>query len=159
MQSIMINDSGFTLIELLVAISIIAVLIALSAFGFQGVFENSRDTQRKSDLKQYQAALENYANKNNGRYPLLDNGGSITAFCTELGLGTNTLGTATACPEDPLFGQEWYYYNYNSDAAGTYYTLSTKLEGTSTSTFFVVCSNGKSGSHPIASFNTQHCPF
>lgn len=152
----MMTKNGFTLIELLVVISIIAILIALSIFGVQGAFENARDTQRKSDLKQYVTSLEAYANRTNGLYPAQDLGGSITNIC-----GTPGLGIAPNCPQDPLLpnGTAGYVYNYNSDAAGTLFTVSTKLEGTSASTFFVVCSNGKSGNWAAAGFNTQNCPF
>ena len=51
-------NRGFTLIELLVVIAVIGALAGVVLFGTSGVFETSRDTQRKSDLDQYRVALE-----------------------------------------------------------------------------------------------------
>lgn len=56
------NQKGFTLIELLVVISIIGILSALLMSNFTSIRERARDTQRKSDLKQIQKALEMYKN-------------------------------------------------------------------------------------------------
>lgn len=160
------SQRGFTLIELLVVISVISILIALSVFGVQGAFENARDTQRKSDLKQYIISVETYANKNNGVYPVQGAGGRIANLCSTLGLGA----AAANCPEDPKYtdGSDWFYYNYNSDGVGILFTASTKLESFSsnapgvagaTSTFFIICSNGKSGSYNVNTFNTENCPL
>lgn len=54
------SKSGFTLIELLVAIAIISALAGFLLVNFIGVRQKGRDTQRKSDLKQIQSALEFY---------------------------------------------------------------------------------------------------
>lgn len=55
-----INSAGFTLIELLVVIGIISVLSAVAVPNFMGARERARDTQRKSDVRQIQKALELY---------------------------------------------------------------------------------------------------
>ena len=54
------NIVGFTLIELLVVIAIIGGLSALLLPNFMNARERARDTQRKSDLRQMQKALELY---------------------------------------------------------------------------------------------------
>jgi prepilin-type N-terminal cleavage/methylation domain-containing protein len=59
---------GFTLIELLIVISIIGMISALLMVNVIGAQQRSRDAQRKSGLKQIQAALEQYKN-DNGHYP------------------------------------------------------------------------------------------
>ncbi len=51
---------GFTLIELLVVIAIIGSLSALFLPNFMAARERARDSQRKSDLRQIQKALELY---------------------------------------------------------------------------------------------------
>ncbi|MBI4036037.1 prepilin-type N-terminal cleavage/methylation domain-containing protein [Candidatus Daviesbacteria bacterium] len=61
--------NGFTLIELLVTISIIAILMAISIASYDNLTKNARDSQRKSDLKQIQSALEQYY-RDNTSYPL-----------------------------------------------------------------------------------------
>ncbi|MBP9759137.1 prepilin-type N-terminal cleavage/methylation domain-containing protein [Candidatus Dojkabacteria bacterium] len=52
-----LNKKGFTLIELLVAMAIIAVLIAIAAFGIQIVQRNSRNTQRRKILSDIQLVI------------------------------------------------------------------------------------------------------
>jgi len=129
------SNKGFTLIEILVVISIIGILIAISIFGLQGSFESARDAKRKSDLKEYQSSLENYANKNNSLFYLaaasIDPSGN-SAFCTAMGL--------TSCPTDPKSGT----YNYCTNANATSYVLWGTLENPS-GTIWIACSNGKTG--------------
>lgn len=52
-----LNKKGFTLIELLVAMAIIAVLIAIAAFGIQILQRNSRNTQRRKILSDIQLVI------------------------------------------------------------------------------------------------------
>ena len=52
--NVKLNKKGFTLIELLVAMAIIAVLIAIAAFGIQILQRNSRNTQRRKILSDIQ---------------------------------------------------------------------------------------------------------
>ena len=59
---------GFTLIELMVVISIIGILAGIVFVGARPAGEQSRDTQRQSDLRQVQTALGLYKNRH-GRYP------------------------------------------------------------------------------------------
>ena len=119
---------GFTLIELLVVIAIIGILASLALVSYTRSQKQARDTRRKSDLKQYQVALENYANQNNGIYPSIS-GTGVSNLCTALGLSN--------CPDDST-----YPYRYSSDR--TEYVLWAQIEAGS-SNYWVVCSNGKSG--------------
>lgn len=123
---------GFTLIELLVVISIIGILVSLASVSYTRSQKQARDTRRKSDLRQYQTALENYANNNNGLYPNVD----FSNLCSTLGM--------TNCPNDPSGGSNTYYYSYKSDDRSVY-SLRANLEAYSTYQYWVVCSNGKSG--------------
>ena len=63
------KSGGFTLIELLVVIGIIGILTALLTANFVAVRQRARDSQRKSDLRQIQSALEIYR-ADNRAYPL-----------------------------------------------------------------------------------------
>ena len=127
---------GFTLIELLVVISIIGILATIAIVSYTGAQKQARDIERKSDLKQYQTALEGYANKNNGLY--VAGSGDPANMCTALTGSSN-------CPKDPKAGTSGYGYNYQSDSSGVQYVLWAKLENISTTTYWIVCSNGKSG--------------
>jgi prepilin-type N-terminal cleavage/methylation domain-containing protein len=137
--------NAFTLIELLVVISIIGILAALSLASFSTAQKQARDTQRKSDIGQYQNSLESYANKNNGLYPSRPDaaGASSDTLCTDL--------TLTGCATDPKNTSDASFaYKYQSNGTvsnglgtATKYVLWGKLE--STANYRVVCSNGKNG--------------
>ncbi len=137
---------GFTLIELLIVISIVGILVALAIFGFGDTFSTARDTQRKSDLKFYQNAIEVYANNNNGYYPRSNaSSGQVNAsivLCNYLSL--------SGCPTDPLKTNIYYYRTVGGSGSGgnpsaLEYFLWANLEDTSDGTYWVACSNGKSG--------------
>jgi prepilin-type N-terminal cleavage/methylation domain-containing protein len=138
---------GFTLIELLVVISIIGILAALSLASFSTAQKEAKDTERKSDLSQYQNSLEMFANKNGGLYYSLTASSRASAtLCTGL--------LITGCPEDPKYSSDnTVYYKYESDGingttSATKYVLWAKLENSSN--YWIVCSNGKSGTQTNA---------
>lgn len=60
---------GFTLIEILTAVAIIGILSTIMLANFGGARQQARDVQRLSDLRIIEARLEQYADKNFGRYP------------------------------------------------------------------------------------------
>lgn len=139
----LVNVHGFTLIELLVVISIIGVLAGLALVSFSGSQKQARDTQRKNDLRQYQTALENFANNNNSLFPSRtgNNIQAATTLCTDLGL--------TGCPADPKDGATYrYFYQSNGSDLGavnaTVYVFYATIESLD-STYWVICSNGRSG--------------
>src|SRR3972149_7221360 len=128
---------GFTLVELLVVISIIGVLAAISLVSFTGTQKQARDTTRKSDIKQYQLALEGNANKVGGLYPQRPDGSGVTAWttlCSDIG--------QTNCPQDSRYSKDnSYIYRYQSDgtvsdgtAVATKYVLWAKLETVTSTT-------------------------
>jgi prepilin-type N-terminal cleavage/methylation domain-containing protein len=152
---------AFTLIELLVVISIIGLLSALAIVSFAGTQKSARDTTRKSDLRQYQNALEIFANKNNGLYPAESGANGVAAsstLCSDL--------SETTCPEDPKNADDSSYeYLYMSDGTtgsvdATKYVLWDKLENVSSTTYWVVCSNGKVGEKAGSlSISAGSCPL
>lgn len=123
----MTKRKGFTLIELLVVIAIIGTLSALLLPNFMGARERARDTQRKSDVKQIQKALELYKlDQNPPAYPTgplpnpgdpWTNGSSNTYFAKLPGDPKNKTDSDTTGP---------YYYKLGLD--GLTYQLGACLE-------------------------------
>lgn len=114
-------NRGFTLIELIVVIAIIGILATFLLVNFSGVRARARDTQRKSDIAQIQAALEFYRS-DNGAYPPEGTGNGNFPVSTSCGASLkNTLGTTTyleKTPCDPLVTTQSYIYD--RPAAGSY---------------------------------------
>lgn len=135
---------GFTLIELLVVIAIIGLLASLALVSYTRSQKQARDTRRKSDLRQYQTALENYANNKGGIYPTIT-GTGMANLCSALSL--------TSCPDDAT-----YPYGYRCSIDGSEYVLWAQLEAYSTGQYWVVCSNGKSSERTSAP-SSGICPF
>lgn len=141
-RQIKAGNLGFTLIELLVVIAIIGILATLAFISYTGVQKKARDTQRKSDLKQYQTELESFANNNNGLFPAYPSGTSVyDNLCSDLGL--------TNCNDDPkkVATDNAPLYQYISDGTATQsdaanYILWADLED---GEYWWVCSGGKSG--------------
>lgn len=79
------KNAGFTLIELLVVIAIIGVLASVTVINFSESRAESRDAQRKADLRVLQGSIELYKQKY-GRYPEGCNG--PWTWSAELGSGT-----------------------------------------------------------------------
>lgn len=142
-----VYKKGFTMIELLVVIAIIGILASLALISFSRSQKQARDAQRKSDLKQYQNALELFANKNNGLFPSYLTAADLNNVC-------NTKDLASYCPEDPRVSEAGQLdYRYISNGTGsddaTKYVLWGELE--SISTYWVLCSTGavgEAGSQP-----------
>lgn len=116
------NEKGFTLIEILVVIAIIGALSALLVPNYMSTRERARDSQRKSDLKQIQKALEMYRqDQNPPLYP--------TASAGRFGTCNNPFGSSTVymnkIPCDPLGPTPYYYLPNNSTLT---YTLCACIE-------------------------------
>lgn len=149
------TKKGFTLIELLIVIAILGALATVVTLTFPSALGKARDGQRRSDIKQYQVALEKYANSHNGNYPGLSTD-SIVNLCTALGM--------TNCTQDPksssTCGLGTCNYLY-FDSASTY-VLAARLEKPVDATnkaCFVVCSNGLSGDKTCPSIASPGCPL
>jgi prepilin-type N-terminal cleavage/methylation domain-containing protein len=95
-------ESGFTLIELLISIAVISIITAFGMFSFQNALAKGRDSQRRSDLKQLQTAIENYHN-DFGTYPATKGSG-----CT---YDTNRCNGAPICGESTIGSKASYIPN------------------------------------------------
>lgn len=150
------RNSGFTLIELLIVIAILAGLGSILIINFPGAQKRARDTQRKSDIKQYQTALEIYANKNNGSYPSQGPSYPITNFC----LGTLSI---TNCPDDPKAPAVRYLYSAVSSGAGYFAWAQLEIPDDTSSPprtkYFVVCSDGQAGETTTNPASSSSCPL
>lgn len=125
---LMRKSEGFTLLELLVAISIIAVLLAFLMTNFFAVRQRARDGQRKSDLRQIQAALEMYR-ADTGGYPVSPLLNCPTATPASFGNAPTCSTTyLQTIPNDPFEGDVLaggsgtYKYTYLPVMSGTLYT-------------------------------------
>lgn len=88
------TNSGFSLVELLVVVSIVSILSAVMYFNISAGSAQSRDVERKADLRTVAAALELYKNKN-GRYPAGCRGATLVHNIT---VWSGQSGTNYACP-------------------------------------------------------------
>ena len=117
---------AFTLIELLVVIAIIGSLSALFLPNFMAARERARDSQRKSDLRQIQKALEIYKqDQTNSSFPAdadIPSSGSIFSNATTGTVYMNKF------PGDPnrVENSGNYYYSRGLDLIT--YTLCACLE-------------------------------
>ena len=126
MKNITKNQKGFTLIELLIVVAIIGILATLLMSNFIGVRQRARDGQRKADISQMQAALEQYR-ADMGYYPstLSSCGGTITN-----GSGVVYMQKIPCDPSGATYYNSGSYYYYGS---GSTYTLTACLENTNDS--------------------------
>lgn len=162
------NNLGFTFIEVLLTITIIGILTALGTASFKGSQQQTRDTQRKNDLRQYQIGLENYSGSNNSLYPSRTDASGVSArnrLCPDIN-STITFMTPP-CPEDPKNkdNPNVNVYRYQSNGSGdgaanaTQWVLWAGLERSEN--YWVVCSSSNSGEAPVANFGVSGgvCPI
>lgn len=141
------QTAGFTMLEIIMVTGIISLLAGFILLTFPGSQKRARDTQRKSDMKQYQTALETYANKSNGLYPVAS--GNLSSICGSLGL------SGVACPAGSPA------YQYRADAGGRRYVMWATLESLAAggvTQYFVVCSDGLSKEHKTVPTGSN-CPL
>lgn len=122
------EKSGFTLVELVTVIAIIAVILAIGASFYFTAQRNARDSQRKTDLKKIQLALENFYAEN-GAYPNEATGDKLTCNTKSNDEANNVaiswgstfycrnsdITYLSALPQDPLT-EDKYIYEVDEDA-------------------------------------------
>jgi prepilin-type N-terminal cleavage/methylation domain-containing protein len=131
--------AGFTLIELLVVIAIIGILSAVVITNLTSVRAKGRDGKRISDIKQLQLALETFAERCGGMYPVATSSGAspyagagaLYTTSTNANCVTTFLGDfISIIPRDPVTGVSYFYTPIGSNANMCYaYHLGTSIEG------------------------------
>ncbi|KKQ51101.1 hypothetical protein A2865_00060 [Candidatus Woesebacteria bacterium RIFCSPHIGHO2_01_FULL_39_17] len=138
---------GFTLLELLIVMAILGVLAGVVVVQIGPASQQrARDTIRRNDIKQYQTAIEIYANKNNGNYPTA---GNLSTLC-----GASILNlTGSLCRNDPNSGD----YEVSSAVTGYQIWATLEYKPGGTQMYFISCSNGLSGDDDTEPSGT--CPL
>ncbi|HCC84382.1 MAG TPA: hypothetical protein DEP87_01760 [Candidatus Pacebacteria bacterium] len=109
------SRSGFTLLELLVVVSIVGILIAISAAAFSTAQKKSRDARRRGDIKTLQNAFEQYNSLNSGAY---------AAACSTMTSYSGTTILPGGIPVDPKTG-----VTYTCTSSTTSYCACAELDG------------------------------
>jgi type IV pilus assembly protein PilA len=126
------GGKGFTLIELLIVVVVIGLLAAIAMPNLVGIRQRGSDGQRKSHIRQIQAALELYRS-DNGAYPVVNGVPyrlNATACTTSSALtsGTTTYIQSVFCdPSGTSTYNDGNYYYY-TNASGTTYALEACLQ-------------------------------
>lgn len=119
--------SGFTLIEILIVIVIIGILSTIGLGAFKSTQEKSRDSRRKSDIKNISTALEVYYNDKR-RFPDASGGDIVACGGQACDAGAQMADGPTVYmvqfPGDPSSNQ----YYYETDVEGSYFRLYARLE-------------------------------
>jgi len=139
-QSASRRETGFTLMELLIVIAMIAGLATIFIASYPASTQKARDAERMSDIKQYQIALEAYANSHGGLYPTGTN--ILPNVCT-------TSLTTAACPNDPR-GGNYQYVGYGTGASHVIWATLELPDRNGNTQYFISCSNGLSGKSTTA---------
>lgn len=103
-KTLLNRRKGFTLVELLVVIAIIGLLATLATVSLNSARQRARDSNRLSDVRNLQSAMELYY-ADNGRYPNLFEGILQTNGDTWLVLGEDGLAsgnTSIFCNRDTV---------------------------------------------------------
>lgn len=132
---------GFTLLELLIVLAILGAMAGFIIIRFTGGQAAARDARRQSDVRQYQSAVEIFANANNGLYPSTNPGSNVLVNAIAL-CGSGPLGSIP-CVDDPSGGSAHYQYSVNG--ARTQYVIWATLEKITPQVRFYVCSTGETG--------------
>ncbi len=127
-----LKSKGFTLVEIIIVVALIGVLAGglITIIDPAGQLKSSRDSKRKADLKQIQAALELYR-ADQGTYP--DN--------SDIGYDAANYNTNTSLVDDPTDVQATYLQTVPKDpkSSAHYYYCTSSACGVSSGYRIYAC--------------------
>ena len=89
------EEQGFTIIEVLIVLAIAGLILLIVFLAVPALQRNSRNTQRKSDVSNLLAAVNEYVSNNGGTLPAaLNVNGNSATFCDATPCGTAAAATA-----------------------------------------------------------------
>lgn len=132
------KQNGFSLIEILVAISIIGIVTGVIALAVSSIQRNTRDSQRETDLRVLQSAIQQfYADQNH--YPntdlsvLIANGSALTNCSGEPAGCIVSKTYISKTPKDPNSPQTNYCYMSQFSFTASAFTTANECTSSSNS--------------------------
>lgn len=123
-----ISKKGFTLLELLVVVSIMVILLTIGLSSYSTAQKKGRDAKRKSDIREIQAAMEQYFSVCSNAYPSPD---PNTGVWTDIVCTSPSIAIMPTVYLDPKTTPYACKQPVNTNCDADKYTVCTNLESES----------------------------